>query len=172
MCVEEFQPKGLDRAPELWWFFFERVYAPFTRQLIEGREGDAHWTGTELMFRALEEAEPTMQDMVTNLGARDRLRTALFREMEDYPVLLTPVCATQAFPHRQRPYDLLKMMQPVTVFNLFGMPAVVIPFGMSKDGLPIGIQLAARAYEEELLLELAVQMERVRGVFPSPPSTE
>jgi Asp-tRNA(Asn)/Glu-tRNA(Gln) amidotransferase A subunit family amidase len=168
IAVDEFEPHGLDRAPDLWWFFFERVYAPFTRQLIEGREQDAHWTGTELMFRALEQPEPTMQDVVANLGARDCLRTGLFREMDRYPVLLTPVCATHAFPHRQRPYDLLKMMQPVTVFNLLGMPAVVIPFGMSKDGLPIGIQLAARAYDEELLLEVAVQMERVRGAFPGP----
>jgi Asp-tRNA(Asn)/Glu-tRNA(Gln) amidotransferase A subunit family amidase len=166
--VDEFQPAGLERAPDLWWFFFERVYAPFTRQLIEGRENDAHWTGTELVFRALQEPAPTVQDVVANLGTRDRLRTALFRKMERYPVLLTPVCATHAFPHRNRPYDLLKMMQPVTVFNLLGMPAVVIPFGMSKDGLPIGIQLAARAYDEELLLEVAVQMERVRGIFPGP----
>ena len=78
------------------------VYAPFTRQLIEGRESDAHWTGTELMFRALEEPEPTMQDVVANLGVRDRLRTALFGEMECYPVLLTPVCATHAFSPRAR----------------------------------------------------------------------
>jgi Asp-tRNA(Asn)/Glu-tRNA(Gln) amidotransferase A subunit family amidase len=168
VVVDEFEPRGLDRTPELWWFFFERVYAPFTRQLIEGREGDAHWTGTELMFRALQEPEPTMQDVVANLGARDRLRAALFREMERYPVLLTPVCATHAFPHRQRPYDLLEMMQPVTVFNLLGMPAIVIPFGISTSGLPIGIQLAARAYDEELLLDVAVQMERVRGSFALP----
>lgn len=172
IAVDEFESKDLDRAPDLWWFFFERVYAPFTRQLIEGRESDAHWTGTELMFRALQEPEPTMQDVVANLGARDRLRTALFRKMERYTVLLTPVCSTHAFPHRQRPYDLLKMMQPVTVFNVLGMPAVVIPFGLSKSGLPVGIQLAARAYDEELLLELAVRMECVRGAFPLPGTIE
>ena len=171
-AVEEFRPRGLDVAPELWWFFFERVYAPFTRQMIEGRENDAHWTGTELMFRALDEPEPTMQELVANLAARDRLRTALFREMEQHPVLLTPVCATHAFQHRQRPYDLLKMMQPVTVFNLLGMPAMVIPFGISKHGLPIGIQLAGRAYDEELLLELAVRLERLRGAFPLPPMSQ
>ncbi|MGC2659961.1 MAG: amidase family protein [Bryobacteraceae bacterium] len=169
VSVDEFRPSGVDGAPEMWWFFFERVYAPFTRQMIGGREGDAHWTGTELMFRALEEPEPTMQDVVVNLAARDRLRTALFREMNQFPVLLTPVCATHAFLHRQRPYDLLKMMQPVTVFNLLGMPAMVIPFGMSSDGLPIAVQLAARAYDEELLLEVAVRMERIRGAFPPPP---
>ena len=85
--VDEFRPSGVDGAPEMWWFFFERVYAPFTRQMIDGREEDAHWTGTELMFRALEEPEPAMQDVVVNLAARDRMRTALFREMNQFPVL-------------------------------------------------------------------------------------
>jgi Asp-tRNA(Asn)/Glu-tRNA(Gln) amidotransferase A subunit family amidase len=89
--------------------------------------------------------------------------------MEQFPVLLTPVCGSAAFPHRERPFDLLKMMEPVTVFNLLGMPAVVIPFGMSPGGLPIGIQLVARAHEEELLLELATRMEEVRGPFPACP---
>jgi Asp-tRNA(Asn)/Glu-tRNA(Gln) amidotransferase A subunit family amidase len=61
------------------------------------------------------------------------------------------------------------MMEPVTVFNLLGMPAVVIPFGVSPTGLPIGIQLVARAHDEELLLELATRLEVVRGPFPSCP---
>jgi Asp-tRNA(Asn)/Glu-tRNA(Gln) amidotransferase A subunit family amidase len=57
---------------------------------------------------------------------------------------------------------------PVTPFNLLGLPGLVIPFDMTDDGLPIGIQLVARPYEEELLLELAIQLEHVRGRFASP----
>jgi amidase len=164
-----FSPTGLQRAPKLWFFFFGRLNAPFTRALVEGRETDAHWTGMELTERALQLPAPSSQDLLLNLAARDAMRTHLFRQMEEFPVLLTPVCGATAFPHRQRPFDLLKMMEPVTVFNLLGMPAVVIPFGMSADGLPIGVQLVARAYEEELLLELATRLEDVRGPYPSPP---
>jgi Asp-tRNA(Asn)/Glu-tRNA(Gln) amidotransferase A subunit family amidase len=164
--VEPFEPKGLQRAPKLWFFFFGQLSAPFTQAMVHGRESDSHWTGMELTERALTLPAPTAQDVVLNLSARDAMRTHLFRQMEDFPVLLTPVCGGSAFPHRQRPFDLLKMMEPVTVFNLLGMPAVVIPFGMSPDGMPIGIQLAARAYDEELLLELATRLEEVRGPLP------
>jgi amidase len=167
--TEPFEPSGLQRAPKLWFFFFGQLSAPFTRALIQGREADAHWTSLELTDRALQLPAPTAQDIVLNLAARDAMRTHLFRQMEEFPVLLTPVCGGNAFPHRDRPFDLLKMMEPVTVFNLLGMPAVVIPFGMSADGLPIGIQLVARAHEEELLLELATRLEEVRGPFPGCP---
>jgi amidase len=159
IAVERFEPKGLARAPKLWFFFFGQLAAPFTRALIQGRESDAHWTVTELTYRALELPAPTAQDVVINLVARDAMRTHLFRQMEKYPVLLTPVCGGYAFPHRERPFDLLKMMEPVTVFNLLGMPALVIPFGRSAEGLPIGVQLVARAHEEELLLEVGVRLE-------------
>jgi len=167
--TEAFQPKGLQRAPKLWFFFFGQLSAPFTQAMVQGREADAHWTGLELTERALALPAPTAQDVVLNLSARDAMRTHLFRQMEEFPVLLTPVCGSAAFPHRNRPFDLLKMMEPVTVFNLFGMPAVVIPFGMTPDGLPIGVQLAARAYDEELLLELASRLEEARGPFPTCP---
>jgi len=54
--------------------------------------------------------------------------------------------------------------------NLLGLPAVVIPFGMSKEGLPIGVQLIGRPWEEELILEVAVRLEEARGPFPAPPA--
>jgi Asp-tRNA(Asn)/Glu-tRNA(Gln) amidotransferase A subunit family amidase len=45
----------------------------------------------------------------------------------------------------------------------------VIPFGMTEDGLPVGVQLVGRPYEEEVLLGVAVRLEEARGPFPSPP---
>jgi amidase len=45
-------------------------------------------------------------------------------------------------------------------FNVSGQPAISLPLGWSSDGLPIGIQLAARNLEEPLLLRLAAQLER------------
>jgi amidase len=46
--------------------------------------------------------------------------------------------------------------------NLTGMPAISIPFGMSSDGLPIGIQLMGPLGSEAVLLELAAQVEALR----------
>jgi amidase len=37
---------------------------------------------------------------------------------------------------------------------------------LSSEGLPIGVQLVGRPYEDELLLELAIRLEEARGVWP------
>ncbi len=175
MRVEPFQPRGMERAPNVWWFFFGQLSAPLMRDLIRGREDEAHWTGTEFMHRALELPEPSGVDVVTQLGIRDRMRASLLHQMEETPVLLMPPCGVTAFPHRSRRWKvgdqeigLFQAMMPATPFNLFGMPAIVIPYGMSSEGLPIGIQLVGRPFEEELLLDLAVQLEEARGPFPGP----
>jgi Asp-tRNA(Asn)/Glu-tRNA(Gln) amidotransferase A subunit family amidase len=174
--VEPFKPRGLERAPNLWWFFFGQLPAPFIKQLITGREQDAHWTGTEFLNTALGQQAPSAEDVLINLAARDRMRAGLLREMESMPVILSPVCGVPAFRHRERrwktdgkPIGLFEAMMPVTPWNLLSMPAVVIPFGMSAEGLPIGVQLIGRPYKEELILDLAVRLEEARGVMPAPP---
>ena len=173
--VEAFKPRGAERAPNIWWFFFGQLPARLTQQLFEGREQDAHWTGTEFLENSLKQPEPSAMDVLTNLAARDRMRAAVLREMESVPLILSPVCGVPAFRHRERtwktdsrPIGLFEAMMPVTPWNLFGMPAVTIPFGMSSDGLPIGVQLIGRPYEEELILEVAVRLEEARGAFPGP----
>ncbi|HTX50757.1 MAG TPA: amidase family protein, partial [Caulobacteraceae bacterium] len=55
---------------------------------------------------------------------------------------------------------LFAFMPNTQVFNVTGQPAASIPLGMSADGLPIGVQFAARNGEEALLLSLAGQLER------------
>jgi len=173
--AEPFEPQGLERAPNLWWFIFGQLPAPLTQQAIRGRESDAHWTGTEFLKDALEQAAPTVEQLLLNLAKRDRMRAGLLRQMEKFPVLLMPPCGVTAFPHRSRHWKvggeeigLFQAMIPATTFNLLGLPAVVIPFGMSADGLPIGVQLVGRPYEEELILDLAVRLENARGPFGSP----
>ncbi len=174
--AEPFQPNGLESAPNLWWFFFGELPARTTAELIAGREDQAHWTGTEFMQQALAEPEPTAKKILQNLAARDKMRATLLREMEQYPVILMPPCGVAAFRHRQRRFEtpaktigLFEAMMPATPINLLGLPAVVIPFDIDERGLPIGIQLVGRPYDEELLLELAIRMEEIRGPFPAPP---
>jgi amidase len=174
-AVEPFEPRGIERAPNLWWFFFGQVAAPFIKQMIAGREQDVHWTGAELVNMALEKPAPTMEQVIENLAARDAMRAALVRQMREFPVLLTPACGVTAFPHRMRRYEtgekeigLFEAMMPLTFCNLLGLPAMIIPFDSTAEGLPVGIQLVAGPYGEELLLELAIRMEEARGPFPAP----
>ena len=174
-AVEPFEPRGIERAPELWWFFFGEVAAPFIKKMIAGRERDVHWTGMELVGLALEKPAPTMEQVIENLGARDAMRAALLRQLRDHLVILLPACGVAAFPHRSRRWaagekeiGLFEAMTPLTFSNLLGLPALVIPFGRTEEGLPVGVQLVAAPYGEELLLDLAVRMEEARGPFAGP----
>ena len=53
--------------------------------------------------------------------------------------------------------------------NLAGLPAISIPCGVTKEGLPVGLQLTARPFDETTLLRAADVMER-RSVMPRPPA--
>jgi Asp-tRNA(Asn)/Glu-tRNA(Gln) amidotransferase A subunit family amidase len=55
----------------------------------------------------------------------------------------------------------------LTLFNLFGMPGLTVPFGFDAEGLPCGVQLVCRPYDEEVLLESCVALE-AGGAFPGP----
>jgi Asp-tRNA(Asn)/Glu-tRNA(Gln) amidotransferase A subunit family amidase len=40
---------------------------------------------------------------------------------------------------------------------------------LTPEGLPVGVQLVGRPYEEEILLEVGMRLEEARGPFPAPP---
>jgi amidase len=173
-AVDEFRPQGMQSAPNLWWFFFGRIHSRLTQSELAGKEHQLHWTGLELLQHAMKESEPTVAEVLQNLAARDRMRSSLLAQMETHRVLLLPASGIAAFPHRQRRWQtpkkeigLFEAMMPLTPFNLFGMPGVVIPFGFNEHGLPCGIQLVSRPYNEELLLEIAIELEAARGPFPN-----
>jgi Asp-tRNAAsn/Glu-tRNAGln amidotransferase A subunit and related amidases len=178
-AVESFRPAEVDRAPNLWWFFFGQIHSRVTKASLVDKEDQLHWTGVEFLKRALDEPEPTVETVLNNLAERDRMRTKLLQQMETHRVLLLPACGVTAFPHRTRRWKtsakeigLFEAMMPLTPFNLFGMPGVVVPMGFDAEGMPCGVQLVGRPYDEELLLELAVLLENARGPFPAPPGVE
>jgi Asp-tRNA(Asn)/Glu-tRNA(Gln) amidotransferase A subunit family amidase len=52
--------------------------------------------------------------------------------------------------------------------NLTGFPGASVPVGVSAEGLPIGVQVIGRPYEEELVLAVAEQIENGRGPWRAP----
>jgi Asp-tRNA(Asn)/Glu-tRNA(Gln) amidotransferase A subunit family amidase len=51
---------------------------------------------------------------------------------------------------------------------LAGFPGVAVPVGKSREGLPIGVQVIGRPYEEEVILAVAEAIERERGPWEAP----
>ena len=58
---------------------------------------------------------------------------------------------------------LFQATMPAVIANVLGLPAVAVPMGTNCDGLPVGVQLVGRPFEDERLLELGVWLEKSRG---------
>ncbi len=164
--VGEFVPRGLERAPNVWAMLFSQWPQQEIRKWIAGRESDVHWTLAE----SLGAPPPTVDQVTQALAAHDRMRASLVRQMRETPVLLMPVTSIPAFRHRERKWaiegqeiGLFQAMMPAVIANVLGLPAVTVPMGAAPGGLPVGVQLLGRPFDDELLLDVAVQLEQARG---------
>lgn len=87
--------------------------------------------------------------------------------------ILSPVTTTPAFKIGERAYDPLKMYLNdifTTATNLAGLPGLSVPFKLSGDGLPIGIQLTGNHFEEQKILNIAKFLESnssIKGKVPN-----
>jgi aspartyl-tRNA(Asn)/glutamyl-tRNA(Gln) amidotransferase subunit A len=95
-----------------------------------------------------------------------RVRTLITRDFvtafERVDCILTPTAPSAAFAIGERTEDPIAMYlnDVFTVpANLAGVPAISIPAGLSGDGLPLGLQIIGRAFDEETLLRVAEVLE-------------
>ena len=107
---------------------------------------------------------------------RDIVRLQVLAQMREFPIFLCPVASIPAFRHGERSWTIedkkveyLDAWSYTEWFNLLGMPAAVVPVGRSTEGLPIGVQVVGRPWEEELVLALAAAVEKECGGWREPP---
>jgi amidase len=125
----------------------------------------------EPLSRALYEraqATPTL----AYLGAQAQLQAiarGLVAFFADYDLLLTPALAERPLPigecnglgeHPLRDLSRSGLFTPYTsLFNVTGQPAISLPVGFGADGLPTGVQIVGKPLNEDVLLQVAAQME-------------
>jgi Asp-tRNA(Asn)/Glu-tRNA(Gln) amidotransferase A subunit family amidase len=174
-AVEPFTLNGLDRAIELWWFFFGPVVAHLFRPTVTGHEDALSPMFREYFSQASGTPPVTLDQLLSACAERDLLRAQLIRQIHGVSILLSPVSTAPAFGHGQgawRPGDphcYRDTMRYSQWLNLAGFPGVSVPFSHSADGLPIGVQVIGRPYEDELVLAVAEAIERARGPWQAPP---
>ncbi|QSQ24785.1 amidase [Pyxidicoccus parkwayensis] len=115
-------------------------------------------------------------DLVHALRHRHKLTRELLALMKDVDVLVTPTTATTApvipeatLPHGESNLPVVDaLMRFVRLANLTGFPSLSLPAGFDREGLPVGVQLTGRPYEEHLLLRLGRVVERAAEVRTPP----
>ena len=173
-AVETKRLTGLDRAIELWWYFFGPVIANLIRLSTLGQEKLMSPMLREFVALATAEANLTYDGFLSACGERDSLRAEILRQMEDVTILLSPVSAGPAFRHGEGNWrsgereNYRETMRYSQWLNLAGFPGVAVPLGKSSDGLPIGVQVIGRPYAEEIVLAVAEAIERGRGPWEAP----
>jgi aspartyl-tRNA(Asn)/glutamyl-tRNA(Gln) amidotransferase subunit A len=98
---------------------------------------------------------------------REMVREEMGELLRHYDLILTPTSTTPAFKRGERPSPAqLYYADLCTVYaNLSGCPALSIPFGKNREGIPLAIQLTARPMEEGLLMGTARFLEEVKHEY-------
>jgi amidase len=99
----------------------------------------------------------------------DMFRSAMLSFMEAYDVILCPACAHPAPPHGSSySPEGLRGYSYTQTYNLTGWPAAVVRGGTSPEGLPIGVQIVARPWREDVALAVAQYLEEALGGWKAP----
>jgi amidase len=120
----------------------------------------------------------TLAQYFKALARRDESIFAWEQFFESWDALLCPPAMVTAFPHCEPGVDLQLDGKPVSywlvsahgaIFNYTGHPAVVLPYTLDRDRLPIGLQLVGRRWNESHLLGVAKTVSAITGQFRRPP---
>ena len=164
--VEEDVPKPISRVPEL------------NRRIGDG-------DGRAAMLRILEKtgttelspfirdirdrAAPISTDEFTKaLEELDEYRSDMLSFMRSYDAIICPTAAMPAPAHGQTFAPANRNAFYTAPYNLTGWPGAVVRCGASSDGLPIGVQVIARPWREDVALALAAALESALGGYVKP----
>jgi amidase len=168
--IEEQRPPGVEESYDLEMRMIGpdggdalRVYlasigSERTHPLLEG------W------LKKLEPYRTTLGGFAECWAALDGFRARMFAFLEDYDAILSPVFPQAALPHGSSIDEpTFQGFSYTMTHNLTGWPAAVVRCGQTSAGLPIGVQIAAHPWREDVALCIASQLESACGGWqPSP----
>src|SRR5258705_72077 len=162
LIVEQIRPPGVEQGHDLWLKLFSRASVVQLRNVYAGNEEKGGEFVRWRLATADDTPAPAIDDYIKSWLERDRLREELLRWMEHTPLLVAPVGATPAYKHAtlkvtvgERTMSTFRAFSYSQTCNVFDLPAVAVPAGRSREGLPIGVQIIGRPFAEEMVLTAA-----------------
>jgi len=156
MVVVEDCPPGSEQSLDLWFRLFAADGGAGLKRFLQ-------FIGTTeispLVQSALDVWPPyalSTTEFIDWVFRWSMFRTSMLSFMDNYDVILCPVNAYPAPLHGISfdPNKFPAFVYPMT-YNLTGWPAVVVRAGTSPEGLPIGVQVVARPWREDVALAVA-----------------
>jgi aspartyl-tRNA(Asn)/glutamyl-tRNA(Gln) amidotransferase subunit A len=128
--------------------------------------------GADVLERLRHGQRLTATQYLRGQQARRALMDRFRIVFEDIDVLATPTVPILAptLPESRGPVARGQLLGFTQLFNVLGLPAVSVPCGFSRNGLPIGLQLVGRPFEEETILRAAHAYEQAAGWYKNRPA--
>ena len=174
LIVEERRAPSIDRGVEMWQKLFSRSGLIHARDTYAGREHEAGAV-VLLLLSGVEATPPPLDEYFRYWIERDSLSLALDEWMNEVPLLIAPVGATPALKHGTyhvnvagQTINTFRALRYSLVFNVYDLPCVCVPAGLTPEGLPIGVQIVGRRNEEDSVLVAASIVEEALGGWQPP----
>lgn len=166
VSMEEDQPLEVEHAVGMWMELAVADGSAWIRRLLD--EAGTTEVHPVLRKRFLEREAITSAEFTQLLTRLDRVRGAMISFLEKYDVIVCPVNAYPAMSH-ENAMDRAIGWSYTRIYNLTGWPAAVVRGGTSPEGLPIGVQIVARPWREDVALAVAQYLETALGGWKRPP---
>jgi aspartyl-tRNA(Asn)/glutamyl-tRNA(Gln) amidotransferase subunit A len=165
-CHVEATNPGFDNPGELFQHFFYVNIGAMLRD-YPGYESNID---PQLLANIAEVQAVSGQDYAGSILRRNAIYDKIRRVFATYDLLLCPTVAVPPFevgiegPTQiaGRPVDRRAWIVMTPLFNLTGQPAATVPCGFTGDGLPIGLQIVGRRFDEATVLRASAAFEAVR----------
>lgn len=174
--VEEVELPGLQYVPLLDAATINEARAyllPFARR------GPSAFADPVIWERIIVGEFVRASDMVKAMRLRNALRQEFVEAMRRVDLLISPTTVTAAFPHDRAQDPIAANGGPAYrdsttlltfPYNLTGMPVVSVPCGYTSEGLPVGLSIAGRWWEDDLVLRAGFAYEQAAtGGYQRPP---
>jgi amidase len=169
LFVEEARPPGIEHSYELFRDLFAADGGAGVQRLLKMAGTTEVHPYLQQFSEILRPYAMTTAGFSSLLVRWDQFRSTMLSFLEHYDVILCPVCATPAWPHSTTIIEEQFFAGSYSItYNLTGWPAATVRGGTSPEGLPIGVQVVARPWREDVALAVAQQLEIVLGGWQPP----
>jgi amidase len=160
------RPTGIEMAN----FITSRLFAADGGLMVENLLDDSRTTETSAYIQNYLATQQTVsidnRDFAQLISLWHNYQSSMLDYFADHDVLICPVNADTAVPHNTT--EDLTGYTYTSAYNLTGWPGVVVRTGTSADGLPIGTQVIASPFREDIALAVAHWLEEQSGDFAGP----
>jgi amidase len=164
--VEEALPPGVEQTTEILHALFNPDGGARPKNLL-AQLGTTEMSPIIQRFLAHRPNPLTLNELLMLSGQWDAFRSRILAWLENYDVIVCPACSEPAMLHgttMNRP----EAFSYVQTYNLTGYPAIIVRGGTSPENLPIGVQIVARPWREDVALAVALFLETASGGYIPP----